>query len=72
MFRWLRWLLERDVPPMSTPVDEKLSVKDIDEVLAHWAGKLHVDPDPLNRWAHLNVCDAWLDARNRLKELDER
>ena len=57
---------------MSTPVEEKLSVGDIDEVLGHWAGKIHTDPDPLNRWAQLNVCDQWLDARNRLRELDDQ
>jgi hypothetical protein len=49
---------------MSTPtVDRRLTLDDIDEVLRHWASKLHTDPDPINRWAYLNVCNAWLDAR---------
>lgn len=70
MFRWLAWLLERDF--VSTPTQERvLTMAEIDDVLRHWAGKIHTDPDPLNRWAHFNVCDAWLDCRNRLKELDE-
>ena len=56
---------------MSTPTVEALSVEDIDQALAHWASKLHIDPDPISRWATLVTCDAWLDCRNRLKELDE-
>jgi hypothetical protein len=59
---------------VSTPTQERdkpLTLSEIDEVLRHWAKKIHVDPDPLNRWASLNVCDAWLDARARLRELDD-
>lgn len=72
MFRWLRWLLERDI--VSTPTQERdkpLTLSEIDDVLRHWAKKIHTDPDPLNRWASMNTCDAWLDCRNRLRELDE-
>ena len=69
MLRWLRWLLERDI--VSTPTVEALSIRDIDQALTHWSGKLHVDPDPISRWATLETCNMWLDARNRLRELDE-
>ena len=72
MFRWLRWLLEQDIPPMSTPTQERdkpLTLSEIDDVLRHWAKKIHVDPDPLNRWACLNVTDQWLDTRLRYSEL---
>jgi hypothetical protein len=66
-----KWLLE---PIMSTPTqDKEMSVESIDTVLRHWAMKLHTDPDPLNRWAHLKTCDAWLDARNALaKGIDQQ
>lgn len=52
---------------MSTPTqDRTLTIHDIDQALTHWANKLHTDPDPLNRWGHLETCDAWLDTRNAL------
>ena len=74
MWRWLAWLLERDVPMTSTtqvaPHDEdRLTIGQIDEMLTHWSGKLHTDPDPLNRWAVVLTCDRWLDCRLRLTEL---
>lgn len=51
---------------MSTTTTEPLTLGDIDQVLTHWATKLRTDPDPLNRWGHLETCDAWLDTRNAL------
>ena len=56
---------------MTTQAAEQrpLTLAEIDEVLTHWANKLHVDPDPLNRWASLTTIDRWLDARLRLEEL---
>ena len=59
---------------MSTPTQERdkpLTLSEIDDVLRHWAKKIHVDPDPLNRWAQLNVADQWLDTRLRLAELNK-
>ena len=49
--------------------DKPLTIHEIDEVLTHWANKLHTDPDPLNRWASLTTIDRWLDARLRLEQL---
>ena len=72
MWHWLRWILERDI--VSTPTQERdkpLTLGEIDDVLRHWAYKIHTDPDPLNRWACMNVADQWLDCRNRLRDLDD-
>jgi len=58
---------------VSTPTQERdkpLTLSEIDEMLKHHADRIHVDPDPLSRWARFVVTDQWLDCRNRLAELD--
>ena len=74
MWAWLAWLLERDVGSdvslnLAPRNEDALTVGQIDEMLAHWAGKLHTDPDPVSRWMTILTCDRWLDCRLRLTEL---
>ncbi len=71
MFRLLRWVMGQPVTTQHTDEVQRLTIREIDSALKHWANKLHTDPDPLNRWATLNTVDQWLDCRNRAAQLQE-